>query len=586
MIGKRSAAGLLCLLLLFALPGGKDVRAVELDYGAPPAQASAVAISCGQANTAVVDYFDLIRETETHHPDLVEALRRFPKGADIHNHLSGTVMPEEYIALGKADGDCYGPDRTAPSMYTIAAAGPSGACTDGFKPLVQADAADRQKIVRSLSLYQFDYPDTQAGHDQFFATFGRFGAISGSPCNTAPMLARLLQQAHKDTVSYVETMLSFQSQAVNTLTNLLRQKYPDNASFEKGDNYAAMYDFLLSVGLKDAVAGAQNDITLFRNKTNALLRCGAAGRDPACGVSYAFLAAVNRNAARKDGSPDLAKIFTQTAFSMLLASTDSRVAGVNLLSGEDATVSMQSFASQMQIFGYFHKILPSANIALHAGELTPCFVGAGNPALKDHLAGSLQAGAKRIGHGVSFAFLSDTDKAEVAGLMRSKNALVEIMFTSNAQILGVAGDNHPFRQYRSLGVPTAFATDDEGVSHADYTGEWVYGFKRYGLTLADLKRLARESLQHSFISGDALWLDLAAEKTVDQCAGLPLGSPDPPEPCRSYLDGNAKARVQWDYEARLSGYLQANGKKLGKYLGGSGREDAVAPGYLSLSGNR
>lgn len=571
MIVKRIRSGSLCLLLLFALLCGKDVLAAEPDYGASPAQTSAAAIGCDQANTAVADYFDLIRETEKHQPELVEALRRFPKGADIHNHLSGTMMPEVYIALGKADGDCYGPDRTAPAMYTIAAAGPSGACTDGFKPLAPADAADRQKIIRSLSMYQFDYPDIQAGHDQFFATFGRFGAISGSPCNTAPMLARLLQQAHRDTVSYVETMLSFQSQAVNTLTNLLRQKYPDNAPFEKGDNYAAMYDFLLSVGLKDAVAGAQNDITQYRNKTNALLRCGAAEKDPACGVSYAFLAAVNRNAARKDGSPDIAKIFTQTAFSMLLASTDSRVAGVNLLSGEDAAVSMQSFATQMQIFGYFHRILPSANIALHAGELTPCFVGTGNPALKDHLTGSLQAGAKRIGHGVSFAFLSDTDKAEIAGLMRDKNALVEIMFTSNAQILGVTGDSHPFRQYRRLGVPTAFSTDDEGVSHADYTGEWVYGFKRYGLTLADLKRLARESLQHSFISGDALWSDLAAEKTVDQCAGIALGRPDPPEPCRSFLAGNAKAREQWGYEARLSGYLQANGKKLGKWLGEAGR---------------
>jgi hypothetical protein len=359
-------------------------------------------------------------------------------------------------------------------------------------------------------------------------------------------------------------MLSFQSQAINTLTGLLRRKFSDDALYRDRANYPALYDFLLSIGLKDAVAGAQSDITQYVNRTNALLRCGLTDKDPACGVSYAFLASVNRNATR-NGSADLAKIFTQTAFSMLLTATDSRVVGVNLLSGEDADISMQSFATQMQFFSYFHDKLPKANIALHAGEITPCFVGSGNPALKEHLTGSLKAGAKRIGHGVSFAYLNDDDRAEVAGLMKKNDAVAEIMFTSNAQILGVAGAEHPFNQYRSHGIPTVFSTDDEGVSHADYTSEWVYGFKRYGLKSNDLVRLGRESFQRSFIPGSALWSDLDEGKVVNQCSGITPGTPAPPEPCKSFLGSSAKAAAQWNYETRLARYFKGTGKKLEKY---------------------
>jgi hypothetical protein len=563
MFWKRISIKLLPSLFLLNLAVAPAFCA-ELDYGSLSPAAVAATSSCSLPNKAVAEYFDLIRQTKEQQPELVEALRRFPKGADIHNHLSGTIMPEDYLAMGKADGDCYGPDG-APA-YTIAAAAPSGACNSGFKPLATAGETDRLKILQSLSMYQYNYPDIQHGHDQFFATFGRFGAISGTPWNTGPMLARLLQQADKDSVSYVETMISFQSQAINTLTGLLRQKFSDDSFYRDSASYPALYAFLVSVGLKDAIAGAQSDITQYVNRTNALLRCGLSDRDPACGVSYAFLASVNRNAARKDGSADLAKIFTQTAFSMLLDSTDSRVVGVNLLSGEDADISMQSFADQMQFFSYFHKLFPDANIALHAGEFTPCFVGSGNPALKEHLSGSLKAGAKRIGHGVSFSYLSAEDKAEVAGLMKKNDAVAEIMFTSNAQILGVAGDEHPFVQYRDYGIPIAFATDDAGVSHADFTSEWVYGFKRYGLSGKDLLRLARESLQHSFIPGAALWANLAEEKVVSQCVGITPGSPNPPEPCKTFLGASARAKAQWDYEARLAGYLQGSGKKYAKYL--------------------
>src|ERR1035437_7711335 len=93
-----------------------------------------------QANLAVQEYFSQIDSVKKEQPELVDALTKFPKGADLHNHLSGTVMPEDFIALGSNDGDCFGPDPLVPAMYTVASATALGVCGNGFKPLAQASA--------------------------------------------------------------------------------------------------------------------------------------------------------------------------------------------------------------------------------------------------------------------------------------------------------------------------------------------------------------------------------------------------------------------------------------------------------------
>ncbi|WP_224981235.1 amidohydrolase family protein [Geomonas agri] len=518
---------------------------------------------CAQSNDAVREYAGVIEKTRAEQPELAEALRLFPKGADLHNHLSGTVQAEKYLAMAGADGACYGPEGTT-AQLTLEAANSSGRCGDGFRPISAASATEQERLLQSLSMYRFGYPDTQAGHDHFFATFARFRAVSDNACNTPPMLAEVLRQSQQDGVSYLETMLSFQSSSVSALARQLRQQFPAQASYRDNGQFPAMQRFLLDAGLADVVAAARTEIAQYVNRTRTLLNCGGADAEPACGVDYAFVATVNRTSVLADGSPDLAKVFTQAAFSMLLSSSEERVVGVNLLSKEDAPVSLAAFRDQMRIFGYFHETFPKVNIALHAGELTPCFVGRDNPALKEHLTGTLKAGAKRVGHGVSFAFLKDKEKSEVAELFRRNNALVEIMFTSNAQILGIAGTAHPFAQYRTYGVPVAFASDDEGVSHTNLTDEWIYGVRKYGLTRDDLQYLGRNSLQYSFMAGAPLWADVAKGKTVEACAGEVPGATAPSQRCASFLKQSAKAAAQWKYEARLTEYWRNYGKYFGK----------------------
>lgn len=526
--------------------------------------------TCSQANTAVKEYFDLI---DTAPPEFVKAIMQFPKGGDIHNHLSGAVMPEDYIDMGIKDCDCYGPAADNPARYAIKPYyGKPGTCSPGDQPLSQASIQDRQKLAQSLSMHQFNYSDIQSGHDQFFATFGRFGAVSGSDGDKGQMLAKLLQQANADSVSYVETMMSFQSKAVGNLAGLLRQKYPDPSFYTDSRNYPAMFALLERAGLKSAVTAAQDDITAYVSQMKDFLGCGTPTQDPACGVSFGFLSEVNRNSTI-NGTADPAKIFTQTVFSFALCNSDPRVVGVNLVSGEDLPVSMQNFTTEMQFFSFCHNIFPEVNIALHGGEITPCFVGKENPALMDHITGSINAGAKRIGHGISFEYLNADQKAEVVKLMKSNNTLVEILFTSNAQILGVAGDAHPFAQYyRQYGIPTAFSTDDEGVSHSNYTAEWLYAIIKYNLSYEDAVKLARFSLQYSFLPGDPLWADVTMAKLAGPCACQDPGNSVPKgSSCETFLRNSAKASAQWAYEARLADFAQKYGESFRQSLGSYSR---------------
>lgn len=519
--------------------------------------------TCALPNKAVAEYGAIIGNAPA---AVVAMLKAFPKGGDIHSHLSGAVMPEDYIAMGLADRHCYGPASDDPHQLAIKRHGAFEKCDQNDHPLSGMGQQDKDRLVRSLSMYQFSYPTIQAGHDQFFATFTRFGAVSETPHERGQLLAKLLVQAEMDSVSYVEVMVSFQSEAVTNLASRLRKEFSDS-DFTDPQKFPAMHT-LIADGLTQATNAATDDISTYTKVMRETLGCAGSPKNPGCGVTFRFLSAVNRNSAlppkpNTAKQPDFAKTFAQTAFAFSLANLDVGVVGVNLVSGEDLAPSMRGFATHMRQFGYFHGVFPKVNLALHGGELTPCFVGTGHPALLDHLTASIKAGAQRIGHGVSFAYLDPMQKQQVASLMLEANVLVEIPLASNAQILGVAGADHPFTQYvRDFQVPAAMATDDGGVSYSDFTSEWVYAHLQYRLTYEEATKLARQSLQHSFLPGSSLWQGAPGGPIAPDCQPIPLGGSVPPKSrCETFLQANAKANLQWDLEARLQRFRETYGPK-------------------------
>jgi adenosine deaminase len=82
--------------------------------------------------------------------------------------------------------------------------------------------------------------------------------------------------------------------------------------------------------------------------------------------------------------------------------------------------------------------------------------------------------------------------------MARKKVVVEICLSSNDQILGVKGDQHPLPEYLRAGVPVVIATDDEGVARSSLTGEYQRAVTGYNLSYPQLKQIVRNSLTYSF----------------------------------------------------------------------------------------
>jgi adenosine deaminase len=74
----------------------------------------------------------------------------------------------------------------------------------------------------------------------------------------------------------------------------------------------------------------------------------------------------------------------------------------------------------------------------------------------------------------------------------------------------------------------------------------------YYLSYADLKKLARTSMEHDFLPGASLWArpdDFSAP--LDACKAQALGDAKPSAECKEFLDKSEKARAQWELERRF-----------------------------------
>ena len=137
---------------------------------------------------------------------LAAFLTAMPKGGDLHNHLSGAVYAETYLDWAATAKDCI---ETATGNYylSIDSCGYAGdvaipATTD---PLYT-------QTVEAMSMLNFVATASESGHDHFFATFGLYGAMSGTAHHAAGLADVLTRGANENEV-YIETMLTSNSTA-------------------------------------------------------------------------------------------------------------------------------------------------------------------------------------------------------------------------------------------------------------------------------------------------------------------------------------------------------------------------------------
>jgi adenosine deaminase len=254
-----------------------------------------------------------------------------------------------------------------------------------------------------------------------------------------------------------------------------------------------MRNELLAKGLTDDVPLAREFWDKAESSRNEREHCGKPDEAPGCKVKTRYIYQVFRNTPKE-------LIFAQTLFGLELASADPRIVAINFVGGEDDVIAMADYAEHMRIIGFLRQFYPKVRISLHAGELAPGLVPPEGLCCHIRLAVE-EARAERIGHGVDVMY--EDHPYELLKEMAAKRVLVETNLTSNADILGVSGKEHPFRLYRKFGVPVALSTDDEGVARIDLTHEYVRAVETFGLSYADLKEIVRNSLEYSFLPGRA-----------------------------------------------------------------------------------
>ena len=461
-------------------------------------------------------------ESVRNQPLLLHAfLQQMPKGGDLHNHLSGAVYAESFIKWAAQDGLCVNTSSLAlvqPPCDAAAFKPPAGAALED--PLLYG------RLLDAFSMRQF-HPGPESGHDHFFATFGKFGAASEA--HTAEMLAEVRSRAAAGHLQYLELMFNPDGGAAGRL----------GAQLGWNDDLGKMRDQLLAGGLPQIVSDARKFLDETEQKENDELRCGTPQPNPGCSVQARYLYQVGR------GLPKAA-VFAQILAGFEMASKDARVVGLNLVMAEDWPVPIHDFNQHMQMLDFLHGLYPKVHITLHAGELTPQLAP---PEELFHIRASILRGhAERIGHGVDV--MQESDPEALLRMMAERKVLVEICLTSNDVILNVTGSRHPLPMYLRFGVPVALATDDQGVSRGDITQEYQRAAETYGLSYLQLKRFARNSLDHSFLPGKSIWAGNEGAK-VQQCnqdkAAIKISSA-----CEAFLSGNEKARMEWALEKAFS----------------------------------
>ncbi|HVH72830.1 MAG TPA: adenosine deaminase, partial [Candidatus Dormibacteraeota bacterium] len=379
--------------------------------------------------------------------ELRNLLKKMPKGADLHNHLSGAVYAESWIRAAAEDHLCV-------NLASLSFLKPDDSgCAGGKVPATNAykDQHLFDALIDAFSMRGFVPSPGVTGHDHFFDTFAKFDGTDHR--HLGEWLDEVATRADTQNEQYLELMHTPEFHHAAAIANEIGWR----------DDLGQFREVLLAHGLRDEVATA----TSAMDEAEALRRSREHCRQPdaasACRVEIRYLCQVLRGFPKQ-------QVFAQTLLCFETAAADPRFVGINFVMPEDGYISMTDYALHMRMLAFLRKLYPKIRFTLHAGELAPGLVTYDGLCCHIRLAVE-EAKAERIGHGVDVMY--ENRPHELLKEMARYHVMVEISLTSNDVILGVSGKDHPFPLYRQFGVPVALATDDEGVSRIDLTHEYV-----------------------------------------------------------------------------------------------------------------
>ena len=290
-------------------------------------------------------YFESLRKSP---PQIMAFLRKMPKGADLHSHLSGAIYAESYVEWAADNGLCVNNTTMALSLPPCNPA-QSTANSALTNPLLY------RQMIDAWSMRNWQYSG-QNGHDHFFDAFGKFGVATYN--QTGKMLAEVVSRAAHGNVIYLELMLTPDGIA----SSQLGQKVGWDGNFER------TLSNLKTNGIADAATTGNKNLQDAESEKDRLLKCGTPQADGGCAVTVRYIAQVSRATA-------LGSAFAQMVTAFIMASDPtSKVVGVNLVQAEDSPAALQNFVPEMQMLNYLRPLYPKAHLSLHAGELAPGIV--------------------------------------------------------------------------------------------------------------------------------------------------------------------------------------------------------------------
>lgn len=406
---------------------------------------------------------------------------QMPKGGDVHHHFSGSIYAETYVDWVAKKGWYI---NSCSSQIIKLNPVTTGDCPDlTVSQLLKNDKAYRQLLTLWSDKDYNNHDHAQPAPDtNFFNTFGYFGDISHEYVSLG--LQILKARATRENVGYIETMLStagansadyFSAANIETLTTALRSATSYQAR-------AAIFEQMRT--------SLQNNAA-FDNVVNNFVASTAQNHQDIDDANFTM-----RYQTYGVRVLNPVQVFTDLLSGYMSAQRSPLIVGVNLLSPENAPVSLQDYTLQMHMFEYLRGLYPDVNRALHAGELT---LGMVRPRdLGFHISQALNiAGAQRIGHGVDLPY--EQNVPELLAALKEKSA-IEINLTSNEFILGVEKQAHPYSIYAAYGVPMVISTDDSGVSRNNLSNEFMLLASRYQPSYTQIKEYAYNSIRYSFMS--------------------------------------------------------------------------------------
>ncbi len=282
-----------------------------------------------------------------------------PKGADLHNHLSGAVYAESWIRAAAEDRLCVDLRNLAFSKPQSSSDSGSDqpACGEGKVPAAEAHQDQHlfDALVDAFSMRGFLPSPGVSGHDHFFDTFAKFGGTDHR--HLGEWIDEVATRAAAQNEQYLELMHTPDFSHTAAIARETRWR----------DDFSQLRDELLARGLRDDVALAKTGLDQAEALRLKREHCGQPDAASACHVQVRYLCQVLRGFSQE-------QVFAQALLCFETASADPRFVGINLVMPEDGYTAMSDYALHMRIVGFLHERYAKIHVSLHAGELAPGLV--------------------------------------------------------------------------------------------------------------------------------------------------------------------------------------------------------------------